>query len=284
MLRAAALCAALAAGGAAAQSLPEPPKAAPGPAPALPVDPASLSDAELLDLLARLEAQRRAQPRRVGIFGIPSGFAAPHGLGFAALSLTNRRDRGRLGAWDASLAFGLGLGDATRGIGVTPVIDITSVTPYHFGTSGKIGVKLSRNVALGAGWQGAASVDLHNILTWGDSRVLDPGASLTLSALGTVGRSGMPILLSAGYGSDISDRGTSPGGYAGLGVGLGPRLGASLGWYGDEAIAGVNFWPPGDRNMQISVGVGDITNRISGRRLLASVSIAAPLKWLTNRP
>lgn len=271
-------------GSAAAQSLPEPPATTPAPAINPAIDPSSLSDAELLDLLARLEAQRRAEPRRVGLFGIPSGFAAPHGLGFAALSATNRRDRGRLGAWDASLAFGFGLGDATRSIGVTPVIDITSVTPYHFGSSGKIGVKLSRHFVLGTGWQGAASLDLQNLLTWGDSRVLDPGASLTLSALGTIGRNGAPLLLSAGYGSDVSDRGTRPGGYAGIGVGLSPRTGVSLGWYGDEAIAGVNYWPPGKRNVQISVGVGDITNRVSGRRLLASVSIAAPLKWLTNRP
>ncbi len=261
-----------------AQALPEPAPVAN--APALPLDPSTLTDQELLDLLAQLEAMRSSGPRRVGLFGIPSAFAAPHGLAFAALSATNRRDRGRLGAWDASLAFGIGLGDATRGIGVTPVIDITSVTPYHFGSSGKIGVKFTRNLTFGRGWQGAVSLDLHNIVTWGDSRVLDPGASFALSAVGAIGKSGMPVLLSAGYGSDISNRGTEAGGFAGIGLGLTPQTGVSLGWYGDEAIAGVNFWPNGKRNVQISLGIGDMTNRVSGRRLLATVSIAAPLKWL----
>lgn len=263
---------------AAAQSVPEP---APVviPAPALPLDPKTLSDEELLDLLAQLEAQRRARPRPVGLFGIPSAFGAPRGLGFTAGSVTNRRDRGRAGAWDASLAFGFGLGDAENGIGVTPVFDITSVTPKHFGSSGKIGVKLSRHFAFGNGWRGAVALDLHNLVTWGDSRVLDPGWSVAVSGLHATA-AGMPVLLSAGYGSEISDRGTEPGAFAGIGLGLGPRAGVSLGWYGDEAIAGMNFWPESKRNLQISVGIGDITDRVSGRRLLMTLSIAQPLGWL----
>lgn len=260
-----------------AQALPEP--ATVTAAPPLPVDPSKLSDQELLDLLEQLEAQRRGVPRPVSLFGIPSGFGAPRGLGFAALSATNRRDRGRAGAWDASLAFGIGFGDADRGIGITPVIDITSVTPYHFGSSGKIGVKLSRNIDFGGGWRGAVGLDLHNLVTWGDSRVLDPGWSLAVSAIRTTA-SGMPVLLSAGYGSEVSDRGTEPGGFAGIGLGLGPRSGVSLGWYGDEAIAGVNFWPQSKRNLQISAGIGDITDRVSGRRLLLTVSVAQSLGWL----
>lgn len=249
--------------------------------PALPgadLDPATLSDAELLDLLARIEARRRPFPDRVATLGIPTGFGAPRGLAFASAALTDRRDRGRAGDWDGSLAIGIGLGDATRWIGITPVIEITSVTPNHFGSSGKLGVKLSRRFALGGTWMGSASLDLHNLLTWGDSTALDPEAGVSVSAIRPADAAfGFPLLLSAGYGSGVSRIGADPGGFAGVGIGLTESFGVNLGWYGDEAIAGLSVWPGRRKNLLISVGMGDITDHVSGRRLLLTMSIARSL-------
>lgn len=241
------------------------------------LDPSTLSDAELLDLLQRLEQGRAARPRPVGIFGIPSGFGVPRGVGFAALALTNRRDRARLGDWDASIALGFGLGDPDNGIGITPTIDITSVSPRHFGSSGKLGLSLSRSLPFGPRWRGSAALDLANLVTWGDSTVLDRDWNLAVSAVRPAGAGGdMPLMISLGYGSGVSDRGTTDGFFAGVGAGLSDSFGVSLGWFGDEAIAGVNVWPGAAKNLQISLGLGDITDRVSGRRFLLAVSIALP--------
>jgi hypothetical protein len=263
-----------------AQILPDP---APSHLPEAPpaIDPAKLSDAELLDLLAQIEARRAPPPWRVGLFGANTAFVLPRGYGFVAGAATNRRDRRFPGDWDASLALGAGFGDADLGVGVMPVIDVTSVSPHHFGSSGKIGVKFSRNLAFPGAWQAAVSLDLQNLLTWGDANVLDPGWSVAFSAVHPGG--GRPVLLTAGAGSAVAGRGSDEGLFGGIGVALAPRAAASLSWFGDEAIAGLILWPEisglWGRNLQLLAGVGDITDRVDGRRLLLGVSIAGPMNW-----
>lgn len=264
---------ALWAGGVEAQSLIDAPVT---PGAAAEIDPSTLSDQELLDLLEGIESHRMNAVRPVAIFGIPSGFGAAPGIGFVAIAGTNRRDRRREGDWDGSLAFGFGFGDPVRGIGVTPIVDVTSVSPYHFGSSGKIGVTLSRAVSFGPGWSGSVGLSLENLIRWGDSSVLDPEASLAVSAVHGLGN-GMPLMLSAGYGTGVSDGGRDDGGFLGVGLGLAPKAAVGLGWYGDEAVGGATFWPGERGNMQISVGIGDMTDRVSGRRLLLAVSLAGPL-------
>ena len=243
------------------------------------IDPATLSDAELLDLLERLEQGRAPMMRRVSMFGIPTGFGAPRGLWFVSAATTNRRDRRTLGDWDASFAVGFGLGDPVNGIGITPIIDITSVSGFHFAESGKVGVKLSRELAFGPNWRGAVGLDLDNLLTWGDSRVLDVETTLSVSAVRGGGPGWRyPVMLSAGYGTGVKTGTNDPGWFAGAGVGLSDSYGLSLGWYGDEAIGGVNIWTGRNKNLQISFGVGDITNNVDGRRLLVGASFARPFR------
>jgi hypothetical protein len=241
-------------------------------------DLSQLSDGELLDLLARLErARRRAGP--VSVFGIPSGFGVPHGVGFAALAATNRRDRGRTGDWDASLVLGAGFGDAETGVNITPLLDVTSVSPHHFGESGKFGLRLARHLPGARQWRLSTALDLDNLLTWGDSRVLSREWSVAVSGLRAPDDSfGAPVMVSLGYGSGVSQRGTEPGGFAGIGIGVSPSGSLGLGWYGDEAIAGGSFVIPRRENVQISLGFGDITNRVSGRRLLVAMSFSRPFR------
>lgn len=239
------------------------------------IDPSTLSDEELLDLLNQLERGRQRRPTRVSNFGVPSGFGLPNRVGFVGLAATNKRDRRFEDDWDGSLVFGMGFGDADRAIAVTPMVDITSLTPYHIGESGKIGVTLSRNFSFGGTWQGGVALDLQNLVTWGDSNLLDPDANLAVSGIRPADEAfGLPMMLTLGYGSGIRDRGTEPGVFGGVGLGLSDRYGASLSWYGDEWIGGVAIWGLAQRNLQISLGVGDITDRISGRRLLVAVSFA----------
>jgi len=196
-------------------------------------------------------------------------------FGVAAVVRINRRDRVRLGDWDGVVVLCFGLGDAIRSVWVTPVIDITSVTPSKFGTSGKIGVQLSRQVPLSSGWRGSVALDLANLITWGDSNVLDVEYGIAFSAVRPAGpQAALPLMLSLGYGTGVADRGTTDGLFAGVGLGLSDSYGASLAWYGDEAIAGLSIWPTDEKNVQLSVGIGDITNRVGGRRLLLSLSVS----------
>jgi hypothetical protein len=236
-------------------------------------DPSKLSDQEILDLLRQFET-RRDFPQRTLIMGIPSGFGAPRGFGFVSFAATDRRERGRSGDWDGSMVLGFGLGNAQTAIGITPVVEITSVTPSHFGSSGRLGLHFSRRFPFGNSWQGAAGLGLQNLLTWGDSSVLDPEWNLSFSSVRPADTTlGIPILISAGYGSGVSRFGSDPGFYGGVGIGVHKSFGLSMAWYGDEAITGVNFWPFPEKNLLISLGIGDTFNNVSGRRILLTVSL-----------
>jgi hypothetical protein len=231
-------------------------------------DPAELSDDDLLALLGELDRMLAPAPRVAG-YGIPSAFGAPHGLVFASVSGTNRSDR-RKDIVDGSMALGFGLGDARAALSVTPYLVITSVSPRDFGDSGTLGLSLHREFDAPFG-PAAFSVGFENLVRWGDSADLDPGAYVAASGLFEVG---LPVLATVGYGSGIADSGREPGAFAGVAVGLGPRLSASLAWAGDEAIAGVTLWPESTGRLQITVGAGDVTDEVDGRRLLFSVSFA----------
>ena len=241
------------------------------PAPA--IDPSTLSDQDLLTLLREIESRRNA-PKRAFILGVPLAFGSARGQAFLAAAATNRRDRRRVGDWDASLVMGFGLGDARRGIGVTPVVEITSVSPFHFGSSGRVGLSFSRRFAPVGKWQSAASLGLQNLVTWGDSNILDPEWNVTFSSIRLADSSlRFPVLVSAGYGSAVRNFGSDPGFYGGVGIGLHKSFGVSLGWYGDEAIAGASLWVGRRKNLLINAGIGDILNNVTGRRLLLTAAL-----------
>ena len=231
-------------------------------------DPASLSDADLLAALDQLDSLL-APSTRLALYGIPSGYGAPHGLAFASLSGTNRRNRGRLGDWDGSLGFGIGLGDAERAVAVVPVVTITSVSAFHFGSSGTIGLSVHR--AFDSPF-GPASLGLgaDNLIRWGESSALEQGTYVAGSVLMDWG---VPVFGSLGYGNQISDLGRRPGVFGGLAIALGGASG-SLAWSGDEVIAGLTLWPEPSGRAQVSIGIGDLTHRVDGQRLLFSVSFA----------
>jgi hypothetical protein len=238
------------------------------PAPAQSPDLSALSDAELLALLGELDRILAPVPRVAG-YGVPSGFGAPHGLFFASVSGTNRSMR-RFDRVDGSLALGFGLGDARAGVSVTPVVVVTSVSPDDFGDSGTVGLSLHRELSAPFG-PASLAVGIDSLATWGDSAGLEPGAYVALSGLFDVGR---PVLATVGYGSGIADSGRSPGGFGGLAVSLGSRASLSLAWAGDEAIGGLTLWPEDSGRVQVSIGIGDLTDEVDGRRLLFSLSYA----------
>ncbi|MFN6979957.1 MAG: hypothetical protein ACK4OP_17640, partial [Gemmobacter sp.] len=209
-----------------------------------------------------------------GIFGIGSGFGLDRGVGIISAAATDRRDRRRLGDWDGSVAAGYGIG-RLHGIGATALVTITSVTPRKFGSSGTVGLAFDRRFALGGGsGQGSVALTLGNLARWGDSAGLEPTASLAGSVVVPATVAGWPVavMATAGWGTGVADLGRAPGAFGGIGIGITPRLAASLAWSGDEGIAGLTAWLGRDGGVQVSVGMADVTNAQNGRRLLFSLA------------
>jgi hypothetical protein len=235
------------------------------------VDPGSLSDADLVALREAIARQlEREAP--VSITGIRSGFGLSFGQIAAGAGLTDRRERRFEGDWDASLSFAFGLLPQDSPIGATLGVDITSVSPFHFGQSGTMGLTLTHRLAPMGDWQGSLALGAENLVTWGDSTA----QSVEYFVAGSWHRPGdqdaPPLLLSVGYGTGEADGGGEAGLFGGVGLGLTDRSAGSLAWTGDEVIAAVSFWPDAPRGTMLSVGVGDLTNRIDGRRAILALT------------
>lgn len=240
-------------------------------------DLSGLSDAELAALLARIDGALAAPPR-VATLGVASGFGLPRGAAVLSAAATDRRER-RAGRrdFDGSVAAALGLG-TLAGWQATAVLGLTSVTPSEFADSGTLGVQFSRGAEgqLGRG-QSSVAVGFGNLLRWGDSRDLRPSAFVAASTVQPLGaEGGATVMATLGYGSAVAGQGRRPAAFAAAGVGLRGGVAASLGWAGDEVVGGVTFWPGASGRAQVSLGVGDVTNRLGGRRLLVSVSLGVP--------
>lgn len=266
-----ALAAGYAAAAAAAQTLPVPP-APRGQPPAIGLDTdlSDYTDDELRAALAALRAQPPAG--RVGIIGIASGFGLARGEAVLGAALTDRRDRRRRGDWDGSVALAWGIGRA-GGIGATALVTVTSVTPSKFGASGTGAVILDAALPAWPGAQAGASLTFGNLVRWGDSAGLAPTANGAVSVVAPVTLAGWDttLMATAGWGTGVSDLGRAPGGFAGIGLGLTPRLAVSAAWAGDEAVVGVLGWLGPDGAAQVALGLADATNARNGQRFLFSI-------------
>lgn len=248
------------------------------PGPGQKTDLSGLTDAALLAMLDQVD-QRLKQMRPVAIAGVPSGFAMPRGRLYAGLSLTNRRDR-RYDTWDGSLSFGAGFGDPVSRLGAVLSVDVTSLSPFHFGASGKVGVSLHRELDVrSADWRLSLGLAGENLIRWGDSQVLSPEWTATATALWTPDDGPASVMVSAGLGSAIMRNSSKPGGFIGIGAGVSDTMALSLAWYGDEAIAALNYWPKLVKNTSITIGVGDLTNAVNGRRLILNLSWSPNWNW-----
>ncbi len=266
-----ALALAAALGGAAAgQTLPLSP-ARPGRLPSIGLDTdlSGYTDEELRRALAALRQQRPAG--RVGIIGIASGFGLARGAAVLGAALTDRRDRRRRGDWDGSVALAWGIGRA-GGIGATALVTVTSVTPSKFGASGTGAVILDAALPAWPGAQAGASLTFGNLVRWGDSAGLAPVVNGAVSAVApvTLADRDMTLMATAGWGTGVSDLGRAPGGFAGIGLGLTPRLAVSAAWAGDEAVLGVIGWLGPDGAAQVALGLADATHARNGQRFLFS--------------
>jgi hypothetical protein len=209
-------------------------------------------------------------PRNVSTFGINSGFGLPGGSMFAAGAITDERDRVQGSNMDGSGAVGLGFGDASQSIGADLSVGILSVDPDDFGEDGNVSARVFRQLP-GFGGSGVSSVALGvaNAASWGAAKNIDSNyfiAGSTVIDISPNTSGYLPLMLSAGYGTGVKNLERDPAGFFGAGIGFTSRFSASTSWNGDEVMAGLGIRPFLRYNGQITLGMGDVTNRLDGRR------------------
>jgi len=209
-------------------------------------------------------------PPNVSTFGINSGFGLPGGSMFAAGAITDVRDRVQGSSVDGSGAVGLGFGDASQSIGADLSVGILSVDPDDFGEDGNVSARVFRQLP-GFGSSGISSVALGvaNAANWGSAKNIDSNyfiAGSTIIDISPNASGYLPLMLSAGYGTGVKNLERDPAGFFGAGIGFTSRFSASTSWSGDEVMVGLGIRPFLRYNSQITLGMGDVTNRLDGRR------------------
>lgn len=242
----------------------------------------SLTEEQFLDYLRQLSlwAAPPATQARATTFGVNSGFGLPSGMGYVAGALTDRRERKSDGGrdWDASSAFGIGFGDARESLGLELNLGITSMTPSQFADSGNLNVRVFRELP-GLVPDGISSVALGvgNVVRWGDASEEKRNLTVSYSTLASLpfpAHAPAPVMVSLGYGSAIKNLERDPAIFFGAGVGIHRYVSGGISWAGDEWLGGITVYPPADDlSLQVSVGVGDITERVSSRRFLVILSL-----------
>jgi hypothetical protein len=240
----------------------------------------------LLAALAPVGAQAE-EANYVTIAGIRSATVAPGGMGFVALSWSNKRDfgggnydppSGDLGFWDrtdGSIALGFGLGDAETGIGGQVTATITSLTD-DFGDSGYLTLKAATRLR-GSATPMYLGVTADHLAGWGDAEAPDESLDLTFTAFpkANIGGVDRRLMLTLGAGSHIRNNNADPGVYLGAGMALSDSWAASLAWTGEDVTIGTGFRLDAVPNVQFTASVEDAFDQNDARRFTLQVTFTA---------
>ncbi|MFU8897316.1 MAG: hypothetical protein ACNA7L_00355 [Roseinatronobacter sp.] len=235
---------------------------------------------------SELSAQRATTPRAATV-GITGGFGLPHGtIGFGA-ALTNQRDRRAGGNADGSAAISAGFGNARDFVGVELTLGLVSTElPWRrvqnyavLGEDGNLSVKLFREFHHGeSGRVSALAIGASNVVSWGDPSQIATNyfvAGSTTFSVPWFNGDTRPSVATLGAGTAVKNQERDPGIFAGVGLGLNSWASVGLSWAGDEAIAGMTFFPKISNKLDLQIGVSyaDITRRVSSGRVNLSVSV-----------
>lgn len=227
----------------------------------------SISPDSVLSFLESIAAPRQVGP---SVFGISSGFGMSWGTAYLAASITDRRERNQ-NEVDASYAMGLGLLPNNWWIGTDLHIGILSATPGDQDEAGNLGYKVhtrwntegaSIGLAVGAG----------NVMPWGDPEAVKTHHYGVVSIASQATSRHAGYVASLGYSNGISDNGTRAAAFAGLGWTMGKRASGSIAWAGDEWLIGGTVKPLTQLPVFVSLGLGDVDNRIDGQRVMMTFS------------
>lgn len=228
------------------------------------------------EFIAFLEAlQQQGGPAKyLTMFGVSTATVGAGGSGF--ISATGVTPRGGIAGNgpDYDMAVGLSFGDANETVGAQLTANITGTQP--FADAGYFSLKFSR--ALNAGPTPTyAAVSFSRLSPWGNigaGASNDPTTTVSVTHINSFSASGdqFPIMLTAGYGSHISNNGADPGAFAGIGVGLTENFGVSVSANADRLNAGIGFSVPGVPGLGVTAGVYDVSNRTGRQQASVTVS------------
>lgn len=210
-------------------------------------------------------------------FGIPSGFGLNHGQAYAAVAITNNRqleDERSGQPIDGSYAFGIGMGNASDGLGFEANLGILSSTPGDQTEAGNLGFKLHKRIIYDEKNVGL-SVGASNVAPWGDPSAIKTAfySAASLVTTQTVIPTLKPdVMITGGISSGARNYGQDPGAFIGIGGKYADTASISISWAGDELVAGTTFQPDLRYPVMVSAGLADITKANDTQRLLFSVS------------
>lgn len=228
-----------------------------GVAPAMAQDGASIGADDFLEALQVL-ASALQTPKNPVLLGIGSGIVAPHGTVFVSVNgTTGRADLGT-DTPDGSLAFGVGLGDATKTVGVQVTGTVSSLTDRGDAQAleaGAVGLKFSRAITAST----FAGVAFDNVFGFGGEA--DEPVKTTLAVTHfrdvQIGSESYPLMLTAGYGTHVREFGEEPGVLLGAGMGITEHTGVSISTNTDYVNLGVGMKVPGVNGLSVSATLVD---------------------------
>ncbi len=239
--------------------------------------PEQISAAELLAELQRLQSMGALVTEPTAFpssFGVTGGFGLPRGA-FAVSGSFTDEGRSSGGDEDGSLGAAVGLGDPYQGIGLDLSLGLLSVGE-DFGQDGVIGARVHRVLpGFVDGGMSSVSAGVSNAARWGTADQLDQnyyGAFSTTLPM----PSGVSSMITVGYGSNADEKGTEEGVYGSLGIGWNSYVNTTAAWTSEEVIISAGVKPFLDRNLIITAGMGDVTDRVDNRRFLLTAA------WFTQ--
>ena len=226
---------------------------------------------EYLSLITELKSYRVP---KVSVGGISSGFGASKGSKFVAVSYTNKDTQTGGKDDDGSIALGFGFGNPVDGVGLEATIGITSVSTTlwgdgKFGDEGNISVKVHKQVDFNEIFDAASvAFGISNLAGWGSTTENPKNYNLSFTGLSYLGSADtVGLMLTAGYGTAVSDVETTGSFFAGAGVGN-SNFSASISTPGDELWLSGTWFPDVLSGSSLSVSVADVTNEQSRKRTI----------------
>ena len=189
-----------------------------------------------------VKPRRAASPGSTA--GTPTAFGASSGQAFVGGGLFLPLDDGKA---DGSLAFGFGVGDSVKSVGLEVAFNIISVGGQKenfadFGDSGTVGFKLHKYFQDGT----AVAVAWSNPGRWGEAN-----ERAKESIYGVITKSFQPLTVSLGVGSGqgfmskgaINANENAPNVFAGVGYQVTPAASLVGSWTGNALNLGASFAP-----------------------------------------
>ena len=213
------------------------------------------------------------------IANIASGFGADAGVFYAAVSYSNFDTQTNVeDDDDGSIALGVGLGNASTGVGGEITVGITSVSTSYWGDGkfadeGNVSLKLHKQVPpFLDGDAASVSLGASNVAGWGSTVDNPVNVYTALSGRKNFGKyKQYGLAYTIGLGSAVGKNETKADVFLGVGLGY-DDWSVSFSQIGEESHIGATYFIPQLPNVALSVSQADAFDRLNARRMIATLS------------